>query len=114
MSGSIDVDARARRGSAARRGASPASPGMPDAGAEVRISELEDRLARLEGEPGLRERGRRMMDRVLPPEASRHFRNAGREQLLGVRSIVDFWIRRIDDAESRSHRDPARETISID
>ena len=40
-----------------------------------------------------------MMDRVIPPEAARHFRNAGREQLLGVRSIVDFWIRRIDDAE---------------
>jgi hypothetical protein len=100
-------------GTRARR-RSAASPGLPDAGADARIAELEARLARLEGEPTMRERGRRMMDRVVPPEASRHFRNAGREQLLGVRSIVDFWIRRIDDAESRSHRDPARETISID
>ena len=54
----------------------------------------------------LKERGRRMIDRVMPPEAGQHFRNAGREQLLGVRSIVDFWIRRIDDAESRSRGTP--------
>ena len=32
----------------------------------------------------------------------RHFRNAGREELLGIRSIVDFWIARIDDAEDRA------------
>jgi hypothetical protein len=50
----------------------------------------------------------------MPPEASRHFRNAGREQLLGVRSIVDFWIRRIEDSESRSRTDAGRETIDID
>jgi hypothetical protein len=87
---------------------------MPEAGAEVRLAELEERLERLEGEPSLQERGRRMMDRVMPPEASRHFRNAGREQLLGMRAIVDFWIRRIDDAESRARNDSARETIEID
>ena len=113
MSGSIDDGARARRSSQGRR-ASAASPGMPESGADVRIAELEDRLARLEGSPGLRERGRKMMDRVMPPEASRHFRNAGREQLLGIRSIVDFWIRRIDDAESRARADAGRETIEID
>ena len=77
---------------------------MPDAIADARIAELEERLARLEGTPSLRERGRTMIDRVMPPEASRHFRNAGREQLLGIRSIVDFWIRRIDDAETRARR----------
>jgi len=114
MSGSIDVGARSRGGTAARRGSSPASPGMPESAADARIAELEDRLARLEGTPGLRERSRKMMDRVMPPEAGRHFRNAGREQLLGIRSIVDFWIRRIDDAESRSRADAGRETIEID
>ena len=114
MSGSIDVGARARRGTAARGGSSAASPGMPEAAANERLAELEDRLARLEGTPGLRERSRRMMDRVMPTEASRHFRNAGREQLLGVRSIVDFWIRRIEDAESRAESDAGRETIEID
>ncbi len=101
-------------GARPRRRAGAASPGVPDTSSDVRIAELEARLAKLEGEPTLKERGRRMMDRVMPPEAGRHFRNAGREQLLGVRSIVDFWIRRIDDAESRSHGDAGRETIVID
>ena len=114
MSGSIEVGAGARRGTASRRASGAASPGMPEAAAEDRIAELEDRLARLEGTPGLRERSRRMMDRVVPPEASRHFRNAGREQLLGIRSIVDFWIRRIEDADSRARADAGRETIEID
>ena len=97
-----------------RRRAGAASPGVPDTSGGERMAELEARLARLEGEPGIRERGRRMMDRVMPPEAGRHFRNAGREQLLGVRSIVDFWIKRIDDAETRSRGDAGRETITID
>ena len=113
MSGTIDVGARARRGSGARRG-SAASPGMPEAAGDLRMAELEERLARLEGAPGLRERGRKMVDRVMPPEAGQHFRNAGREQLLGIRSIVDFWIRRIEDAESRARADLGRETIEID
>jgi hypothetical protein len=100
--------------SRSRRRSGSASPGMPEAGAELRIAELEERLARLEGSPGLRERGRHLMDRVMPPEASRHFRNAGREQLLGLRSILDFWLRRIEAADARSREDVGRETIEID
>jgi hypothetical protein len=80
----------------------------------MRIAELEQRLAALEGGPGLKERGRRMMDRVMPPEATSHFFNAGREQLLGIRAIVDFWLRRIDEVESTVTADPGRETIEID
>ncbi len=80
-----------------------------------RLAELESRLARLEKSPSLRARGRSMMDKVMPPEASEHFRNAGREQLLGVRSIVDFWITRLDEADSRaSGRNRERETIEIE
>ncbi|MDP9483090.1 MAG: hypothetical protein M3P84_07700 [Chloroflexota bacterium] len=94
------------------------SAGLPVGGfsdAEERIAELEARLARLEDSPGLRDRGRDMMGRVMPPEASRHFRNAGREQLLGMRSIVDFWITRIDLAETRSRSaDQGRERIDVD
>jgi hypothetical protein len=69
-----------------------------------RLGEIEARLARIEGTPGLRERGRGVMARVMPPEAGEHFRNAGREQLLGVRSIVDFWIRRLDEMDTRASR----------
>ncbi|MFL5680210.1 MAG: hypothetical protein ACJ77B_06380 [Chloroflexota bacterium] len=79
-----------------------------------RLAELEARLERLEGSPGLRERGRGMMSRVLPPEAGEHFRNAGREQLLGVRSIVDFWIHRLDEADSRADQSRGREEIEIE
>lgn len=98
--------ARSRRGGA--------SAGVPESGADARMAELERRLAHLEGEPSLRDRGRKMMDRVVPPEATRHFRNAGREQLLGIRSIVDHWINRIDDAEDRATSSTARERIEID
>ena len=78
------------------------------------LADIEARLARLEQGPGLRERGRGMMARVVPDEATRHFRNAGREHLMGVRSIVDFWIARIDETEGRSTRRTRHESIEID
>jgi hypothetical protein len=91
---------RARRSSAASEG--------------DRMAELEARLARLEKTRRLRERGRGLMARVVPAEATHHFRNASRENLLGLRSIVDFWIERIDDIEGRSTRRTRRESIEID
>ena len=96
-----------------RRGAaSAAATGLSK---EERMAELESRLARLERAPSLRARGRSLMDKVMPPEANEHFRNAGREQLLGVRSIVDFWIQRLDEADSRAAgRSRERETIEIE
>jgi hypothetical protein len=79
------------------------------------LAALEARLARLEGSPSLRARGRGLVDRVMPPEAGEHFRNAGREHLLGVRSIVDHWIARLDEADTRATRGSReRETIDID
>ena len=78
------------------------------------LAELEARLARLENTPRLRDRGRGLMARVVPDEAVHHFRNAGREQLLGLRSIVDFWIERIDESEDRSSRRTRHESIEID
>ena len=98
-----------------RGGTARASAGLLDSPADVRIAELEERLARLEGEPGLKERGRHLLDRVMPSEATQHFFNAGREQLLGIRSIVDFWLRRLDDMEARATSDERpRQTIEID
>ena len=78
----------------------------------ARLAELEGRVSQLETQPNLRERGRGLMARIMPAEASRHFRNAGREQLLGIRSIVDFWIRRIDESEDPPA--PRRESIEIE
>ena len=106
------------RSASGRRSATAPSAGLPrieGGSSERRIAELESRLARLETSTGLRERGRDLMGKVAPPEAGQHFRNAGREQLLGIRSIVDFWIRRIELAEERADAGPAsRETIHID
>ena len=99
VTGGTGPAARARRGAASD---------------SDRMAELETRLAKLERAPGLRERGRGLMARVVPDEATRHFRNAGREQLLGVRSIVDFWIERIDESEGRSTRRARHESIEID
>ena len=95
------------------RGAAGAAATRPSK--DERLAEFEARLARLERAPSLRARGRSMMDKVMPPEASEHFRNAGREQLLGVRSIVDFWIQRIDEADARAaSQSRERETIEIE
>ena len=106
------------RSASGRRSATAPSAGLPGIGggsADTRLAELEARLARLESTTGLRERGRDLMGRVAPPEAGQHFRNAGREQLLGIRSIVDFWIRRIELADAHADASPAsRETIHID
>jgi hypothetical protein len=97
------------------RGRGPASEAASRPSRDERIAELESRIARLERAPSLRARGRSMLDKVMPPEASEHFRNAGREQLLGVRSIVDFWIQRLDEADSRAAgRSRERETIEIE
>ena len=82
-------------------------------GMDARLAELESRLARVEQGPGWRERGQSLMDRFMPPEAGQHFRNAAREQLLGMRAIVDFWIARVDQLDSRaSPRE--RETIDVE
>jgi hypothetical protein len=90
----------------ARRTAVPAEDDL--------LADLEARLTRLEKSPGLRERGRGLMARVVPDQAGRHFRNAGRENLLGVRSIVDFWIERIDESEGRANSRTRRESIEIE
>jgi hypothetical protein len=83
---------------------------MPD-----RLAELEGRLEQLEADAGFKARGRRMVGRVMPSDATRHFRNAGRENLLGVRAMVDFWLRRLDEADERaSVREHHAETIELD
>ena len=96
---------------------SRSSAGVPSVGDDP-VPSLEARLGRLEARMNLRERGRDLMDTVMPPEASRHFRNAGREHLLGIRSMVDHWIGRIDAMESRAasrgETEGSRETIKID
>ena len=95
----------ARRPRSSRRTAVLGSAGLPSMGGDERVAELEARLDRLEGGPGVRDRGRALVRKVMPAEAGRHFRNAAREELLGFRAIVDFWIERVDDMDAKSEAD---------
>ena len=52
------------------------------------------------------------MERIVPPEATRHFKAAGREQLLGMRALVDHWIKRMGDEDPP--RPAGREEIVIE
>ena len=108
----MEESTRVARGSRSRP--VTGSAGIPESASDIRMAELERRLAQLEGEPTMRDRGRKLMDRVVPPEATRHFRNAGREHLMGIRSIVDHWIKRIDDAETQATDPGGRHRIEID
>lgn len=77
-----------------------------------RIRDLEARLEEMERGPRIRERAKSRFDSVVPPDAIHHFRTASREHLLGVRTVVDHWIKRIDDSDDAAA--PAeRETIEV-
>lgn len=84
--------------------------GEPDV--TERLRDLEARFLEMERGSGLRERARSRLDRLVPPEAMHHFRSAGREQLMGVRSLVDHWIGRLE-ASDKAATPPERETIEV-
>lgn len=77
----------------------------------ARIEELEARLHELESR---RRRGGAWFRSIIPAEASQHFRAAGREQLMGMRALVDHWIKRLDDADRRGEARSGREEITIE
>jgi hypothetical protein len=92
--------------------ASGRRPAKAVADLEARIADLEERLMGDVGRPSTEYRGeyRAWFAQIVPPEASRHFMTAGREQLLGLRALVDHWIGRLDPEAKPS----TRETIRID
>jgi hypothetical protein len=77
-----------------------------------RMEELERRMEQLEDRRGAMERSRAAMKTVFPSETRRHMRAAGREQLLAVRTLLDHWIRRMDDDPEKP--ESGRENIRID
>ncbi|RAL26442.1 hypothetical protein [Thermoflavimicrobium daqui] len=50
---------------------------------------------------------------AIPPQAKKHFKNAHKEQLLGVRACLDQMINRLDEKEKDSKR-KAVQKIQID
>jgi len=84
--------------------------GSEASGLEERVTDLEDRVLRVEYRRPTMQSARGWFGEIVPPEATQHFRTAMREQLLGVRSLVDHWIGRMD----RAPRSDDREEIRID
>jgi hypothetical protein len=86
-----------------------------------RLARLEKRLDELEKRESAVEktvhRSKAAMSSVLPSQTREHMRAAGREQLLIVRSLLDHWVKRLDEAagDKKSDKpDSSRENIPID
>ena len=113
--GSRGAGARGSRSGTTRRGAGTASgrgsrAGSPDL--EERLAQLEERLQRVTGDRGEQTAYWAVLESILPADARKHLRTAGREQLLAARSILDAWIARMDrDQDDRSRR---RESIPVE
>lgn len=79
-----------------------------------RLDEFERRLDRMEDRQSALERSRAAMNALVPPETRKHLRAAGRENLLAVRSLLDYWIGRLRDESEPQKEDKGREEIPID
>jgi len=53
-----------------------------------------------------------VLESVIPSEARRHLRAAGREQLLAARAMLDAWIARMD--RQSDDRPSRHETITVE
>jgi hypothetical protein len=76
------------------------------------MERLEQRVEQLEWRRRASERSRALMDGVVPEETRTHLRAAGREQLLAVRSLLDYWIDKLDGQSGE--RRPDREKIPVE
>ena len=89
---------------------------------DERLSQLERRLDELDRRSSSMERAmdrsRAAMDSMVPSETRRHIRAAWRENLLAVRSLIDFWAERLEERQGsgseQSKAGNGRENIPID
>jgi hypothetical protein len=66
---------------------------------ERRLDELDQRSNSMErAMDGAMRRSRSAMNTVIPDQTRRHMRAAWRENLLAMRSMLDFWADRLSDA----------------
>lgn len=81
-----------------------------------RMAKLEQRLDDLDRRSNAMERAmdrsRAAMDTMVPSETRKHLRAAGREQLLALRSLLDFWVDKLGDQPDKGNG--GRENIPID
>ena len=83
---------------------------------EQRLEELDRRSTNMErAMDRAMDRSRQAVDMLLPHETRKHLRAAGREQLLAVRSLLDFWVEKMGDGtDSSATAANHRENIPID
>ena len=84
---------------------------------EQRLDELDQRSTSLERTMDrAMDRSRAAMNTVVPQETRRHMRAAWRENLLAVRSLIDFWADRLADQPQSDDqaKDTGRHSIPID
>ena len=87
---------------------------------ERRLDELDQRSSTMERMlETMLDRSRQAADMIVPHQTRNHLRAAGRENLLAVRSLLDFWATKLaesgDDADKDGSADqPTRENIPID
>ena len=84
---------------------------------EQRMDELDQRSSAMErAMDKAMDRSRAAMNSILPNETRRHLRAAGREQLLAVRSLLDYWVEKMGDKPKGDdgNSSQGRENIPID
>ncbi len=83
---------------------------------ERRMDELDQRSSAMErAMERAMDRSKAAMATVIPSQTRQHMRAAWRENLLAVRSMIDFWADRLaDDAPDDSDSNSARQNIPID
>ena len=85
---------------------------------EQRLQEMDQRSSAMERMlETLLDRSRRAADVIMPHQTRNHLRAAGRENLLAIRSLLDFWAEKLndssDDADAPADQS-TRENIPID
>jgi hypothetical protein len=83
---------------------------------EQRLEDLDQRSTSMErAMDRAMDKSRAAMNTIVPHETRKHVRAAWRENLLAVRSLIDFWAQRMDDeAKDESAADNGRQQIPID
>ena len=88
---------------------------------EQRLDELDQRSSTMERAlEAMLDRSRQAADIIVPKQTRSHLRAAGRENLLAVRSLLDFWVTKMGEATAEgsdseaSAEHPSRENIPID
>ena len=84
---------------------------------EQRLEDMDRRNSAMERMlETLLDRSRQAADVIMPHQTRTHLRAAGRENLLAIRSLLDFWADKLsDDDDSKAAADQStRENIPIE